>query len=574
MKRNPASNNLIRASLFSLVLVFAASIPAAAQNHHNQRTSSPPPSHPAPPPPHPSQPHFSGNTAHTNTNTMVRPNTNTGHTNMNKGYANTTSTAHPYTNTTHTYKSTGHTNTNMGTKTVNNGATTGPKAGLTTGAKTGTPTGTKTVTSTGAMVPNTVSHPGGNSVTNTAGHTTNFNSSGKKTSFETKNGTRANFDHGGHVSTIHTKSGMTINHGSHGERRYESLRRDGGRVVGYGHGHGYVEHGYYRGGRPYVRRSYYFGGHRYAYAYRGYYWHGGLYYGYVPPFYYAPGFYGWAYNPWAVPVVYGWGWGAAPWYGYYGYYFAPAPVYPSPSLWLADYLLAANLQAAYEARVAAGNANADAGGNDQAASGGPVTLTPEVKQAIADEVRAQLEAEKAAAANPGPALSASNVPPQGGEQSGPDEVPAALDPSLRTFLVSSVLSENTPDGTECSLSPGDVLTRIQDTPDENQSVKVLVTSSQRNDCASGMQIAVAVQDLQDMHNDFQAKMNEGLAELAKSQGKNGIPAGPAAAPRANPNGQAQPDLTVEADLQAQENEASQAEREVQEASVTNNGSAD
>jgi hypothetical protein len=412
--------------------------------------------------------------------------------------------------------------------------------------------------------------PGGNSKPGANGSVHNFNSSGKRTSVETKSGTRANFSRGGHVSTIHTRSGMTINHGAHGERRFESRRRDGGRVVGYGHGRGYAEHGYYRGGHPYMRRTYYYGGHRYAYAYRGYYYHGYAYYGYVPPYYYAPGFYGWAYNPWAAPVAYGWGWGGAPWYGYYGYYFNPYPVYASPAFWITDYLLAANLQAAYEARAAAqANANADAAAEEQPASGGPVALSPEVKQQIADEVRAQIAEQQQAAAHPEPAAPVTSTAPAGGGQNGPDEVPAALDPARRTFIVSAVLSESMADGTECSLSPGDVLTRIQDAPDADQNVKVLVASSQRNDCASGSQVAVAVQDLQDMHNDFQAKISEGLGKLAENQGKNGIPAGPAAGAKANPNGQAQPDLTVEADLKAQQDEAGQAEKEVQDSSATN-----
>jgi len=328
-----------------------------------------------------------------------------------------------------------------------------------------------------------------------------------------------------------------------------------------------------------MRRSYYYGGRRYAYAYRGYYYHGYAYYGYVPPVYYAPGFYGWAYNPWAAPVAFGWGWGGAPWYGYYGYYFTPAPVYASPALWMTDYLLAANLQAAYEARAEErAAANAAAATDEQAAAGGggggAVGLTPEVKQQIADEVRAQIAAEQAAAAHPEPAAPVSSTPPAGGAQNGPDEVPAALDPAHRTFIVSAVLSESAADGTECSLSPGDVLTRIQDTPDADQDVKVLVASSQKNDCASGSQVAVAVQDLQDMHNDFRAKISEGLGKLAENQGKNGLPGGPAAGSKPNPNGQAQPDLTVEADLKAQQDEASQAEKEVADASTSSTGSDD
>ena len=107
-------------------------------------------------------------------------------------------------------------------------------------------------------------------------------------------------------------------------------------------------------------RTYYRGGRYYAYGYRGYYYGGGYYYGYVSPYYYGAGFYGWAYNPWAAPVIYAWGWGAAPWYGYYGYYFNPYPVYPSAAFWMTDYMISQNLQAAYAAQAEA-NANAAAG---------------------------------------------------------------------------------------------------------------------------------------------------------------------------------------------------------------------
>jgi hypothetical protein len=253
-------------------------------------------------------------------------------------------------------------------------------------------------------------------------------------------------------------------------------------------------------------------------------------------------------------------------------------VYATPALWLTDYLIAANLQAAYEARVAAqadANAAAAAQGNDQAAAGGgSVGLSPEVKQQIADEVRAQIAAQRDAAAQPAPAAAVTSNPPPGGAQNGPDELPAALDPAHRTFIVSEVISEPTAEGTECSLTPGDVLTRLQDTPDADQNVKVLVASSQKNDCSSGSQVAVAVQDLQEMQNAFRAKISEGLGKLAENQGKNGIPASPTPGAKPNAAGQAQPDLTVEADLKSQEDEATQAEKEVADASASSAGSDD
>ena len=122
-----------------------------------------------------------------------------------------------------------------------------------------------------------------------------------------------------------------------------------------------------------MRRSYYYGGRRWAGVYRGYYWGGHPYWGYVPGYYWGGGFYGWAYNPWAAPVAWGWGWGGAPWYGYYGYYFAPYPVYASPAFWITDFLLAENLRAAYDAQQAA---NAERAGARSSATAGSRTRTP------------------------------------------------------------------------------------------------------------------------------------------------------------------------------------------------------
>ncbi|MFI5097320.1 MAG: hypothetical protein ACHQT6_05030 [Candidatus Acidiferrales bacterium] len=594
MNSSEGSRSFVRGLLFSAVLLFAISGVAVAQ----KKPSDSAPSRPAASAPK-SQTHApTGGGAHSgptggthggNTNTAHRGptggthggNTNTAHGGPTGGtHGANTNTAHggPTGGTHGATTNTTHGGTTGGTHGANtntaHGATTGGTHGATTntahGGTTGGTRGATTNTAHGGATNVSGHHPpGGNSKPGANGSTHNFNSSGRRTSVETTSGTRANFNHSGHVSTIHTRGGMTINHGAHGERRFESRRPDGVRVVGYGHGRGYAEHGYYRGGHPYMRRTYFYGGHRYAYAYRGYYWRGHPYFGFVAPYYYAPAFYGWAYRPWGAPIAFGWGWGGAPWYGYYGYYFNPYPVYASPAFWITDYLLAANLQAAYEARAAArAEANADAEAEEQPVSGGgAVALSPEVKQQIADEVRAQIAAQQQAAERPEPAEPVTNNAPAGGGQNAPDEVPAALDPARRTFIVSAVLSESTSDGTECSLSPGDVLTRMEDNPDANQNVKVLVASSQRNDCASGTQVAVAVQDLQDMHNDFQAKISEGLGKLAENQGKNGIPASPVAGAKANPNGQAQPDLTVEADLRAQQDEARQAEKEVQDASA-------
>jgi hypothetical protein len=360
---------------------------------------------------------------------------------------------------------------------------------------------------------------------------------------------------------------MHIEHGLHGGRTVVS-QHNGARVVTTGKRGGYVQRPYaVRNGHTYVSRTYVVNGRSYAHVYRSYYYGGRAYYGYYPGYYYRPGFYGWAYNPWPAPVAWGWGWGGAPWYGYYGGYFAPYPVYPTAAFWLTDYLLSANLQAAYAARAEASTADANAGeqetasappadGADQAPAGNTstVTLTPEVKQAIADEVKAQLAAEQAAAGQ-GAASGGEPATASGGE------VPAALDPTHTTFVVSSDLTV-TADGQECGLTAGDVLARIDNTPDGDQKVTVLVMSSQRTDCVSGKKVAVSIDDLQEMYNHFQEQIDEGMKTLAEKQGTGGLPKAPDTATTSGEVPPPPPDTTAAATLQDQQAKADETEAQV------------
>ena len=428
--------------------------------------------------------------------------------------------------------------------------------------------------------PRTMSHPDGSRTVSTAnGNSRDYGKNGRLSSVTTRSGAVARYGANGRVSTIHAR-GMTIDRGPRGTRTAVSVRvNDRGehiRTVTMGAHRGFVEHPYMRGGRPYMRRTYVVNGRVYAHAYRGYYYRGGLYYRYVPAYYYGPRFYGWAYASWGAPVVYSWGWG--PWYPAYGYYFAPYPVYSDASLWLTDYLIAANLQAAYEAQQ---DANATAAAQSYAAAGPPpddssadnggaqnVTLSPAVKQAIADEVKAQLAAERDAASSPQQSGAVAGA--AAGATASSDQTPDALDPAHRTFIVSTTMNEELSDGSVCALTPGDVLTRIDDTPDANQNVKVLVSSSQKSDCVSGSQFPVAVQDLQDMQNHFREQIDAGLGKLAENQGKNGLPAAPDTATTPVPDGQAQPDLTAQTDLQNQQQQANQTEGEVQQAATDGN----
>lgn len=369
---------------------------------------------------------------------------------------------------------------------------------------------------------------------------------------------------------------MQIQHNLRGGRT-TVRERNGVRIVTRAGGRGYVQRAYVtRGGRSYYSRTYYDHGAYRVGIYRGYYYGGYHYYGYYPGYRYHPAFYGWAVRPWGAPVYWGlgiggWGWGGAPWFGFYGGYFAPYPVYPSAALWLTDYVIAANLQAAYAARSAA-NADAVAGddqgqtnygdGAGQAANSGPVTLTPEVKQAIAEEVKAQLAAEQQQSS--GGQSGSSDGQAQAPEPAN-GEVPPALDPARRTFVVSSDITVVS-DGQECELTAGDVITRLTDTPDADQKVTASVSASKKKDCGAGKQVAVSVEDLQDMHNHFQEQLDEGMKALAEKQGTGGLPKAPDTGTTASDVPPPPPDTTAAKDLTDQEAAADQTETQVKQES--------
>jgi hypothetical protein len=266
------------------------------------------------------------------------------------------------------------------------------------------------------------------------------------------------------------------------------------------------------------------------------------FYGYVPPVYYGPGFYGWAWNPWPAAAAYAWGWGGSPWVDYYGGYFAPAPVYPTAALWLTDYMLAEYLQRAWEDRQQ---------GDTPPPSPGAAIITPEIKQAIADEVRQEISAEYAAANQ-----TASPVA---------DQTPAALDPNQRIFVVSTSFVAGVGAG-ECGLTSGDIIARTNYTTiSARNTVSVNVLSSKPGDCPVHTVAEVDVAALQEMHNQLRDYVDSGLKVLADNQGKDGIPAGPTPDARPSTDGDSQPDSaeSVAGALAQQQQEASQALQEVQ-----------
>ena len=350
----------------------------------------------------------------------------------------------------------------------------------------------------------------------------------------------------GHVAGFHdNRRGMDVHHGINGSRHVMVERGDHSRVyVGRG-GRGYVQRPYMYHGHEYARRSYYRDGHYYNHYYGRSYYHGMYMNPYFPSYYYGAAFYGWAYNPWVNPIAYGWGWGGNPWYGYYGAYFTPYPVYAAPSLWLTDYLIANSLQAAYQA-------NAPAMSN-------PAPLTPDVKQLIADEVKQQVALENHEAANP-------NAEPDAASSS----IQRMLtDGKPHVFVAGTDLDVTDAAGNECALSEGDAIQlRGQVAPDAQAVNLAVLASKGGKECPRGDVVSVALQDLQDMQNHMRETIDAGLQELQKKQGQGGLPAAPAAAKAAPVESQMAaiappppPESEVAAEINQQSQAADQAEKE-------------
>lgn len=399
---------------------------------------------------------------------------------------------------------------------------------------------------------------------------------------QAKNGAAVRTRADGSRSDVHDpKRGMDIHHGLSGNRRTTVERPDGTRVVAERGGRGYVQHPYNFHGHEFGHRTFYDHGRAYDRFYGRYPFHGRYLDVYAPARFYPYGFYGYAYAPWAAPVPYAWGWGAAPWYGYYGAYYAPYPVYPAPAFWLADFVIAASLQAAFAAQ-AAGAAElspvpvsppslleasrwvADLLVQPVEADASPA-MTPQVKQAVADEIKALVQQEgdeaKANAAN-------QDVDP------GKNSVAQLLaDNQPHVFVAGTDVDVVTVGSSqECAISQGDVLKVMSPPPQNADNTDAVVLASKlgtkgySKECASASTITVAISDLQDMHNHMREQVDDGLTELQSKQGKGGLPAAPpgAAGPAtkaAFAAGAPPPDATAADEIRKQSSEADQAENE-------------
>jgi len=125
-------------------------------------------------------------------------------------------------------------------------------------------------------------------------------------------------------------------------------------------------------------------------------------------------------------------------------------------------------------------------------------------------------------------------------------------------VVSSSLDVAVPaSGQECSLTAGDVVMRLADTPDANQTVTASIQSTKKADCPTGQTVAIGVQDLQEMHNQFQAQLDAGMKTLAEKGGQGGLPKPPDTGTTAGEVPPPAPDSSAADQLAQQQQQADQ-----------------
>jgi hypothetical protein len=429
-------------------------------------------------------------------------------------------------------------------------------------------------------------------------------------------GTRATFRRDGKIVSLHTggPNGIHIQHGARGWRVITVHRPDHTTLVSTGRRSGYLERTIDRDGHTLVQRTYLSGSRAWTRTYQGSYpalppnvavartatgaaSNRIVARQYIPRYTYQPVFYIWVYGGWPGPVFYQWNWGARRWFIYYSLYFYPWPSYSDGSYWLTDYVLGQTLANGFDTGQPGAGSTADASSalnvdtapvdagqpSDDESLYAPATtaITPEVKQEIAAEVHQQLAqasgADTTTDSAPAPTLAPND--PFWFMQEGHIFV-------VSTPIAATVRGQELPGASQqCTLSPGDILrlTRIVGGPGNSPTLsapvafgpafatgELEVESSQRGDCPAGVQLTLPSLALQEMENDFQAQLDDGLHVLYSQQGKDSLPAAPATtvAEQPAPADAAPTASELAAELQGLQAQANQAEAHLTQTVMT------
>jgi hypothetical protein len=335
----------------------------------------------------------------------------------------------------------------------------------------------------------------------------------------------ATFFRNGRMRSLHTPT-IDVRTGAHGERTVILRRSDQSIFVRTGRHDGYLERPIIlSGGRQIIQRTYVVNGVVFTRVYEPYDYRGVLLLNYVPDAYYPPGMYGWVYYPWR-PVAIAFVPPNAQWSVANRNYFAPSPVYNSGYSWLADFDISDVLQKCFDRQSNDDPALPQEASTERQESENRVAaladtpVSPELKDAIAGEIRDQLANANATASGAAPSPSHTQV-----------TASLQLD---HVFVVSTSLEVNAGQDESCSLSGGDVLQLAAPPESDGTTAQARVASSHRADCPTGEIVEVSVSDLQEMQNDLRAEMDAGLRTLRENQGRDGWPKAPASALAAQP----------------------------------------
>ncbi len=214
---------------------------------------------------------------------------------------------------------------------------------------------------------------------------------------------------------------------------------------------------------------------------------------------------------------------------------------------------------------------AGAAAPQQAAASGSPALSEDVKQQIADEVKAQLALENQEATQ-----TAQNQDVDAGSSS---IARLLADGHPHVFVVGDGLDLTDSTGAECAVSEGDALALRTPPPSDATAANLVVLASKGGkECRSGGTVSVNLTDLQEMQNHLRETIDTGLKELQSKQGQGGLPAAPAsakAAPTQSPYAAVAPppDPADATAIQQQSQQADAAEAEVTQAASQDGGGA-
>jgi hypothetical protein len=314
--------------------------------------------------------------------------------------------------------------------------------------------------------------------------------------------------------------GLVIHHAIDGSRRVMVQTPDRSRAYIPARGIPYVQHPYTFRGQQLDSRTLVVNGQLYHQVYRPYSYGGTNLDVYATSRYYSPSFYQWVSTRSNAPTNFIWPYNiATPWYGHYQGYFKPDSAYSSPAQWLTDYLLAATLFVAYTTKGQASDPPAT----------NAAAVSPQVKQALTDEITNQVKQEAAEAAD-----NARNKDLQPGAGSVVQEL---SDHQSHAYLVSSDLDLVDPSGRRCALSEGDVVQVTSGPKADSGTVDAVVLSSKgAQECGSAAQVQIALNDVQEMQNHMRSLIDQGMASSPKAITSQPVtPAFAAAAPAADQN---------------------------------------